>query len=59
MSNNSEQDHFFEIENDKISNVEEKDMEEKKTDEEMSFNFLETKRKTLSTWIALLDNQKS
>ena len=45
MSNNSEQDCFFEIEDDKTSDVQ--DVQEKKTDEEMSFNSLETKRKTL------------
>ena len=36
---------FFEIEDDKTSDVQ--DVQEKKTDEEMSFNSLETKRKTL------------
>ena len=46
MNNNLEQDCFFEIEDDKTSDVQ--DIQEKKTDEEMSFNSLETKRKTLS-----------
>ncbi len=44
MSNNSEQDCFFDIENDKISDI----IQEKKTDEEMSHSTLEIKRKTIS-----------
>ncbi len=44
MSNNSKQDCFFDIENDKISDI----IQEKKTDEKMSHSTLEIKRKTIS-----------